>query len=71
MKYIRSLISIFNINSFPIMYLRSLESNEDRVISAHVTGPGAGGGPIKDESMATGDGGRGAGDISAEIAEHE
>ena len=39
--------------------------------TAHVTGPGAGGGPIKDESMATGDGGRGAGDISAEIAEHE
>ena len=38
--------------------------------TAHVTGPGAGGGPVKDESMAT-DGGRGAGDISAEIAEQD
>ena len=38
--------------------------------TAHVTGPG-GAGPIKDESMATADGGRGVGDMSAEIAEQE
>jgi len=38
--------------------------------TSHVTGLGAGSGPHKDESMAS-DANRAAGDLSAEIAEHE
>ena len=39
--------------------------------TAHVTGPGAGSGPIKDDSMSAADGNRAAGDLSQEIADQE